>query len=561
MNKAIRFPLKLKAGIIIVALSVMLCAASIVMSALRFSQTNAENFKNKAHDLASAVSLSIDTEALKKVHDRTLEIFDSIPEEELVLDDDWGSDAFNAYMDRYAEVREMEEYKSILEVLKSVYALDIPTLSYVYTGTFGFKNNIPYAIYLVDADPENTCLPGTTEHLKEYNWDIAYNLTKPIEPYITNTDIYGWTVTSLVTLYDSDDQPLGIIAVDLSMDDIKANESSFIITLAILLVAITAVICVVSVLVLDFAVIHPINRLSEVAAGYVTDDEKRVKFSSLDIKRSDEIGSLSGAMVKMEHDAENYIKDLMAVTAEKERIGAELNIAARLQEDILPHDFPKNDKLELFATMTPAREMGGDFYDFFMIDDDRIGLVMADVSGRGVPAAMFMIVAKTLLKIHSSVPCTPAEVLKDVNNTLCEDNPTGLFVTAWYGVLTLSTGEIICANAGHEYPAVMHNGGQYELIEREHQPPLATVEDIEYTDEIIKLNKGDRLFLYTDGIPEAKNDTGERMGVERMLAILNSNKDQSPEKLLASVKQAVNSFKGTCELFDDCTMLSLIRKG
>ena len=174
---------------------------------------------------------------------------------------------------------------------------------------------------------------------------------------------------------------------------------------------------------------------------------------------------------------------------------------------------------------------------------------------------MFMIVAKTLIKIRTTAPGKPSQMLFDINNSLCADNPAGLFVTAWLGILTLSSGELIYSNAGHEYPVIMHEGSDYKLIENDNMPPLATVEDIEYFDEVCKLRKGDRLFLYTDGVPEAKNPGGERFGTKKLLDILNGNKGLAPEELLNKIKQEVDSFTGENDPFDDVTMMSVVWKG
>ncbi len=232
-----------------------------------------------------------------------------------------------------------------------------------------------------------------------------------------------------------------------------------------------------------------------------------------------------------------------------------------MQANMLPKVFPKRDDIQIYATMTPAKEMGGDFYDFFMIDDDHIGLVMADVSGKGVPAAMFMIVAKTLMKIRTTAPGAPSQMLFDINNTLCADNPAGLFVTLWFGILTLSSGKLISANAGHEYPALMHRNGKYELLMSDNMPPLSTVEDLEYDDQTVVLQKGDRLFLYTDGIPEAKAPDGSRFGIDRMLEILNRDRALSPEELLRNMKDETDKFAGSNDPFDDITMMSGVWNG
>ena len=278
-----------------------------------------------------------------------------------------------------------------------------------------------------------------------------------------------------------------------------------------------------------------------------------------EIHMNDEIGDLAGKFNEMSDSLKKQIKSLTEVTAEKERIGTELNVAAHIQSEMLPKNFPDRGDLMLCASMSPAREMGGDFYDFFMLDDDHIALVMADVSGKGVPAAMLMVIAKTIIKIRMRRMDEPSKMLWDINNTLCADNPGGLFVTAWVGILTLSTGKLISANAGHEYPALRRKGGDYELIVSDHQPPLAAIENIEYYDETVILNDGDELFLYTDGVPEAKAPDGTRFGIPRMTAALNRNKVMQPDRLLADLKEEIDRFTGDNDLFDDVTMMSVVR--
>jgi sigma-B regulation protein RsbU (phosphoserine phosphatase) len=309
-------------------------------------------------------------------------------------------------------------------------------------------------------------------------------------------------------------------------------------------------------------VIDPIIKLgnSMIAFAGSSDDNSsgnELKVIDPGITTNDEMQTLSVQAVDMMNKVIKHIERTRLATAEKERMSAELSVSTKIQRDMLPTHFPARSDFGLYALMTPAKEMGGDFYDFFMIDDDHIGLVIADVSGKGVPAAMFMIVARTLMKIRTVASGTPSEMLRDINIKLCEDNPAELFVTIWFGILTLSTGELISSNAGHEYPALMRSGGEFGLLVSENMPPVAVDSSLTYTDETIRLHKGDKLFLYTDGIPEAKNIDGFRLGTDNMLDILNRNRNKSPEELLGSVKREVDLFAGNCDQFDDITMMSL----
>ena len=224
---------------------------------------------------------------------------------------------------------------------------------------------------------------------------------------------------------------------------------------------------------------------------------------------------------------------------------------------MLPREFPQRKEFEMFATMNPAKEVGGDFYDFFLIDDDHLALVMADVSGKGVPAALFMVIAKTLIKDRAKMGGTPGEILADVNNQLCEGNEADLFVTVWLGILELSTGKVIASNAGHEYPAIKRADGKFELFKTKQSPAVATMEGIRFRVSEFELNHGDCLYIYTDGVPEATNIHDELFGTDRMLEALDSTAGMSAKDILFAMKKTVDDFTGEAPQFDDVTMLYL----
>lgn len=217
--------------------------------------------------------------------------------------------------------------------------------------------------------------------------------------------------------------------------------------------------------------------------------------------------------------------------------------------------YPDRNEFDIFATMTPAKEVGGDFYDFFFIDDNHLALVMADVSGKGVPAALFMVIAKTLIKNRAMMGGTPSEILSYVNNQLCEGNEAELFVTTWLAIIDVSTGKVIASNAGHEYPAIRRGNGNFELYKQKHSPALATIENIRFKQYEFELAPGDSIYVYTDGVAEATNAENQLYGTDRMLEALNKCSTAEPEKLLATVKQSIDEFVGNASQFDDITML------
>ncbi len=249
-----------------------------------------------------------------------------------------------------------------------------------------------------------------------------------------------------------------------------------------------------------------------------------------------------------------------AETEKTERLATELNLASDIQTNVLPNIFPvfpERKEFTLHASMTPAKEVGGDFYDFFFVDDDHIALVMADVSGKGIPAALFMMVARTLIKNRTMMGGTPSEILYDVNNQLCEGNVAGLFVTVWLGILEISTGKGMAANAGHEHPVLCRKGDEFALIEYRHSPAVAAMEGMKFREHEFELNPGDTIFVYTDGVAEATDSSNELFGTDRMLDALNKDADALPEQILENVMEGINDFVKGAEQFDDITMLSL----
>ena len=256
----------------------------------------------------------------------------------------------------------------------------------------------------------------------------------------------------------------------------------------------------------------------------------------------------------------NWTAEAMKNEKEKERISAELNVATQIQADMLPRifpAFPERKEFDIYASMTPAKEVGGDFYDFFLIDEDHLGLVMADVSGKGVPAALFMVIAKTLIKNRAQLGGSPAEILQDVNEQLCEGNEAELFVTVWLAILEISTGKGMAANAGHEHPALKRAGGAFEMVKYRHSPAVATMEGIRFREHAFELHPGDSLYVYTDGVTEATNKSNALFGEERTLNALNRNLSSDAKETLITVKNEIDAFVGDAVQFDDITMLCI----
>lgn len=321
---------------------------------------------------------------------------------------------------------------------------------------------------------------------------------------------------------------------------------------------ICAVILAISVKLSGY-IVMPIQKLTKCVKEI---DGDNLEFEWKD-NAKDETAILAKAFEDMTHKMKQYISDITKITAEKERIGAELDIAAKIQEDMLPKifpPFPQRKEFDIYATMEPAKEVGGDFYDFFLIDEDHLGVVIADVSSKGVPAALFMVIAKTLLKNHAMSRETLEDVFYAANNQLCEGNEEGMFVTAWMAVLTISTGELQYINAGHN-PQLLAKADGFDWIPAKPGFVLAGIENIPYESSRCQMERGGRLFLYTDGLSEAQNAAGELYGEERLLESINRHRTLPLQEMLRSVRADIDAFVGEAEQFDDMTMVVLEYRG
>ena len=408
---------------------------------------------------------------------------------------------------------------------------------------------------------------GTVSSLENKDEEYINNLKLVIEEGKNYTSFTykneGGHVTTAIPLFGTDGKVTAIMSIVKPMNEIKEYRKNFLRSIIISATILTLLFIALYASLLYLGIIRPIISITY-ETSHFAEHHGELTGILTKIHNRDEIGKLAKSVEKMSRDMNKYIEDLTHATAEKERLGAELNVARQIQAEMLPRVFPpykNHPELELYANMTPAKEVGGDFYDFYLIDDDHFAMVVGDVSGKGVPAALFMVITKTLLKDTAEHEYNPAKVFEHVNKILCEGNESGLFVTCWMGILTLSTGELNFANAGHNAP-IIKNGGEIKYLSTKPNLMLAAMDGIPYTNNTLKLAKGDRLFIYTDGITEATNDYNELYGEERLLKILKSvqNNSISSRDLLDIVRNDLNDFVLDAPQFDDITMLAMTYK-
>lgn len=422
-------------------------------------------------------------------------------------------------------------------------------------------------VYIWDADhQEGACPLGWHEEYmiggKEAVRQI-YRQDPPEKISITNDAAYGYIASAFYPLFDSAGEPVAVVGVDMSVPELERELIRF---LCIILCSVAGVILLSMVFFYGFIrgnIINPVRQLNRAARELVGGLEKGASFCP-DIHTGDEIEEVADAFGKMSVELRDYIHKLSRVTAEKERIGAELDVAAHIQSSLLPcvfPAFPDREELDIYATMDPAREVGGDFYDFFPVDERHLAIVVADVSGKGVPAALFMAIGKTLIKDHTLPGKDLGEVFARVNDLLCASNGEGLFITAFEAVLDLETGELRYVNAGHETPFICRRGGILQPWPVSPGFVLAGMEGTVYQAGSMRLFPGDKLFQYTDGVTEATDQHGELYGMERLAGVLERHAHMSPDKLLPAVKEDIDAFVGETPQFDDITMLCLEYRG
>ena len=365
-------------------------------------------------------------------------------------------------------------------------------------------------------------------------------------------------ITMIVPVKNSEGGVAALLCVQRPISELASAIGSFVTYIVIAALILSVIVVQFLARFLKKWVVGPIRTISNEATRFARENTKGEGLG--DVSKYEEIYNLSRSIDKMETDMVKYVDNLTLVTAERERIGTELSFAKQIQYSSLPTKFPAfpdRGEFDVYAYMRPAKEVGGDFYNFILVDNDHLAMWIGDVSDKGVPAALFMMAINIMISLRTSMGGTPAQIMAYVNDRVCEHNGENLFVTIWLGILELSTGKLTFVNAGHEDPAVCHKGGEFELYKTRHNIAVGIQPGMVYKDFELQLGKGDKIFIYTDGVPEATDPYDKLFSTDRMTQALNECRDGSPQELLENINKRVKEFVGDRTQFDDLTMLGL----
>lgn len=550
--------------------NVFFAAAMLIflMSCLEFviyAYSLMQNYKRESNeDVGYAIRL-IGAEYLDEIYQKTEDVYYSVPEE---IRSQRFSDEYKQYLIPLVDQTFLNA-RFIMTSCREENNLGNVALVFV-------DEQNGRTVYVIDGDTnENAYLPGQWLSVKDAETETLESMKKIHDSnwrmFITYGSVSGWTATNYVDILDEEGNWLGYGVVDININDFFDKMFQFLRVFipTVLLIVIYGAYRLSSLL--RRRLITPINMLAGAAKEYTAQDKVNnssatTVFNNLHLNTNDEIQDLWGTMVNMESDIHMTMDRIRMVTAEQEklkgeqeRLNNELAIATRIQEGILPRTFPafpERNEFDIYASMTPALEVGGDFYDYFLIDDDHLALVIADVSGKGISAALFMVIAKTLIQNETLVrDGDVSAVLTSVNKRLIESNEADMFVTVWLAVLTISTGHVDYVNAGHEYPAIRHKDSKFEIYKDIHGMPVAAMSKTKFRHGEFTLDPGDTLFVYTDGVTDAINPESESFGIDRAIDALNVKPDGTPKEINDSVRSIIDEFRRDEPPFDDTTMV------
>ena len=524
-SSRIRFGIRKKMVLSVVLLTALICLISTASGYYQYNNTIRKLYNDNGYVIANIILDHID-------HDQIAHYATTWTEDE-----------------NYAE---MSAYLKSVEEASGAAYIYIVTISEDHTMRYIYDSS---GLSIGDVDPLSAYFDEA--------WAAYTKGVKPDNYMVRHSSNYGYLTSSMLPVIDSQGKIAAVLLVDVWMQTIISTLQGYILRMVLISLAVLAVFSAIYWDLMQKIFIRPLMLIRRNVAEFAQNDTKTtIPLSG--VRTKDEIQEVAETINRMEDDIVRYIASIQSITAERERISAELSLATRIQADMLPNlfpAFPDRPEFDIYASMDPAKEVGGDFYDFFLVDEDHLCMVIADVSGKGVPAALFMMVSKIILADNAMLGISPAKILENTNAAICANKREEMFVTVWVGILEISTGKLKAANAGHEYPAVRAADGRFELYKDKHGFVVGGMDGVRYKEYELQLEPGAKLFVYTDGVPEATNVENELFGTERMIDALNLDPDARPEQILQNVRTQIDRFVKEAEQFDDLTMLCMEYKG
>ncbi len=599
-KRSFHIPLSARTILGVLLLTLILCGVSLMIGARIHNIRQARQYETDTWQLARTIALMMDNADAVKYIEQVREIYEQVPPE-LMEEIDRKEKVMERYVDDSSVPSNDEEFTEAVQDYMdsldkfSAYFDKVATPAYYNTESVlpaVARENDVFSIHIFIIDPLRKHMISVFYALQDSEYLFGMDAAGDISEFYEGFDDYvkdgssghfslsyeasrkrGTYFSSIAPYYHPQTgEIIAYVEVVDSYDDVAIDQEGFIHQYVLTIFLAASVLALISYLITHRIIVTPILQMSKAANAYTVDTSRsettalvKSYFSELNIHTGDEIETLAQAMKRMEQELSSYVRRLTKVTAQTERINTELTIASGIQEALLPKTFPPfpdHHEFDLYASMIPAREIGGDFYDLYLIDDDHLALTIADVSGKGVPASLFMAISKTMLKDRTLLGGTPASVLKEVNQRLLEGNDSNMFCTVWLGILTLSTGELICANAGHENPALRRSGMPFKSIVTRHGPLIGVLDHITIRDEYYQLEPGDVLFLYTDGLTEAIAPDKSQFTESRLIYTLNQlDKDDAPLQIIEKTTARIEAFMEDAEQYDDMTTLCLVYIG
>lgn len=514
---------------------VILISISVV-SGIQFYNTLESEYKDSGSSFLQLLSSEIDTGYIKEVN--------SAADKPAMINNTWYNT--NSFLQRCVELD--KKYITINVLIPDE---EKGQALYIWSeSNDDSKKNQPMTNANLPKE-ELLKMEAITLNLNDNNNDFSDDLILQLK----DDKLTGFLIKPL---FDESNNIIAFMELELDLSEIQKSILKLILFIAIFIIAILALALEIYFYFIKREVMQPIIQLEDATSNVVDKLKSDSVIEPLNIKTNDEIEALSHSFEAMEENLRNYIKENREIVSEQEKIRTELNLAANIQADMLIKyfpPFPERTDFNIFASMTPAKEVGGDFYDFFLVDHDHLALVIADVSGKGVPASLFMMRSMLMIESLTTLTRSPSEILGALNKMICDNNESKMFVTVWLAILDLKSGKLTAANAGHEYPIIKVPGKDFELYKDKHCFVVGGKKKAKYKDYEITLEPGSVIFVYTDGVPEAKNKEGKMFKLDATVDALNANPNADVETLTNNVKNSVSDFTKGAEQFDDLTML------